>query len=197
MECQNQIIEYFAGIKDVLSKLPLKNIEQFIEILLNAYKNNKQVFTFGNGGYGSTASHVVNDLQKHTIVADNKNKILTNMQRFRAMCLCDNTSILTAWTNDVGFDVCFSEQLKNWIREGDIVVGLSGSGNSDNLLIALKTAKKLGAFTICLLGKGGGKAKNITDLSIIIPSDFDLFIEDIQLSILHLCVNVLRKEIQK
>lgn len=197
MKIEKEAKNYISGIKDLFLEIPIKGITRLIEILISAYKNEKQIFTMGNGGYGSTASHIVNDLTKHTIVSDEKNEVFKDKPRIKAICLSDNISSLTAWSNDVGFEVCFSEQLKNWVKEEDILIGISGSGNSKNILNAFKVAKDYGATTVCLLGKGGGKAKDIVDLSIIIPSNNDLYIEDIHLSILHLCVNVLRNFIQK
>ena len=197
MDIKKQIEDYISGLKVVFSELPVKNIIEFIKLLISAYKNKKQIFTMGNGGYGSIASHFINDIAKHTVVSDEKNKVMENIPRIKAICLCDSISSITAWSNDVGFEFCFSEQLKNWVKEGDIVIGISGSGNSENILNAFKIAREFGAISVGLLGKNGGQAKEIVNLSIIIPSNVDLFIEDIHASILHLSMNILRNYIQK
>lgn len=197
MTVKETIEKHFQGIAKVYSDLPVDKIEKLVELLLDMYKDGRQLFTFGNGGYGSTASHIVNDFLKHTVVTDEKNTIFEDKKRVKAMCLCDNIATITAWANDVSFDCVFSEQLKNFIQEGDVVIGISGSGNSKNVLNAFEIAKKKKATTVCLTGKGGGKAKDVADLAIIVPSNYDAYIEDSHLSIAHLACNILREKIQK
>jgi D-sedoheptulose 7-phosphate isomerase len=196
METKEWIKKHYADFSQVLTQLPVDNIDKLCQLLVDMYKNDNQLFTFGNGGYGSTASHVVNDFIKHTVVSDQKNDIVTNKRRVRAMCLCDNVSTLTAWANDTNFDNVFSEPLKNFVRPGDIVLGITGSGNSKNVLNAFEVAKQNKAVTVCLTGKGGGKAKDVADLVILIPSNYDAYIEDLHLSIMHLVCNILRDKIQ-
>jgi len=191
------IKEYITELASILPKLPNNNIKDLVELLMKACKNKNQVFIMGNGGNGCTASHFVNDIEKYTVVSDTKNEVVADKNRIRAMCLNDNTATVTAWTNDISFDICFSEQLKNWVQEGDIVIGISASGNSKNVLNAFEVAKQHNAITVCLSAGDGGKAKDIADLSVIVPSKHNTIVEDIHLIILHLCVNLVRDIIQK
>ena len=120
----------------------------------------KKILTMGNGGHGNTAAHMINDIAKHTISSDAKDA-WSRTSVFSTMCLNDSVSFMTGVANDMGYDHIFSEQLKNWCEEGDVVIGISGSGNSPNVLKAFEVAKSRGATTICFSGKGGGKAKSV------------------------------------
>ena len=149
----------------------------------------------GNGGHGNTAAHMVNDIAKHSISSDTKDSVVT-AKRFRTMCLNDSVSLLTGVANDMGYDHVFSEQLKNWCQEGDVVIGISGSGNSPNVLKAFEVAKERGATTICFSGKGGGKAKQLADICVVVPSDKMVQIEDVHLAINHAVADELKKALQ-
>ena len=96
----------------------------------------------------------------------------------------------------MGYDHVFSEQLKNWCQEGDVVIGISGSGNSPNVLKAFEVAKQRGATTICFSGKGGGKAKQLADICVVVPSDKMVQIEDVHLAINHAVADELKKALQ-
>ncbi len=130
--------------------------------MLRAYRNDKQVFTVGNGGSSSTASHMAADLAKNTIG--------TNMKRFRITSLSDNASIVTALANDVGYDSVFSEQLVNMIAAGDVLVVISASGNSPNVLKAIHCARLQSAEVVGLLGCDGGAALALVDIPIVVRS---------------------------
>ena len=123
-------------------------IEKIIEVLIKARKSGKNIFTMGNGGSASTASHFVSDLLKTAITEGDK--------RFRAISLTDNTPVMLAWSNDTSYDDVFVEQLKNFLGNGDIVIGFSGSGKSKNVMNALKHARENGAFCIGITGMSGG-----------------------------------------
>lgn len=162
-------------------KIELKKI---IKILINARNKKKKIFTMGNGGSGSTASHLVSDLLKTTI--------LKNEKRFQAISLVDNIPVILAWSNDVGFEHIFSEQLKNFIEKGDIVIGFSGSGNSQNLLNAFRFAKKNGAVCVGFTGQGGGKMKKYCDYCFEVPSIEMLSIESQHLLLCHSITSTIR-----
>ena len=139
------IKKYIEELNNTIEKLPIKEIKYLAKLLLKAYRENKQIFIMGNGGNGSTAAHFVNDMSKYLIISDSK-KIIYDRKRARSICLNDNIALITAWSNDSGFEKCFSEQLKNYdIGEGDIVIGISGSGNSANILKALEVSKEYNA----------------------------------------------------
>ena len=150
-------------------------------MLYRTYRDGKQVFTLGNGGSASTASHMSADLAKNTIGA--------NMRRFRILSLNDNPSILTALSNDLGYETVFVEQLKNLVRAGDVVIAVSASGNSPNVLNAIRYAQTQSAQVVGLLGFSGGEAAQLVDLAIVVPSDHYGVIEDLHLMINHIIVD--------
>jgi D-sedoheptulose 7-phosphate isomerase len=139
---------------------------------------------------------MINDLAKHTITSDDKKSVVAEHLRFRTMCLNDSVSILTAIGNDMGYDYIFSEQVANWVQAGDVVIGISVSGNSPNVLLAFKEAKKRGATTICFSGFEGGKARDVADLSIIVPAHKGVQAEDIHLMITHMISDELKRLVQ-
>ena len=162
-----------------------KILESIINILQKAQKNGKTIFTFGNGGSGSTASHFVSDLLKTAITKGNK--------RFAAISLVDNTPVNLAWSNDQSFDAIFIEQLKNFLKKNDVVFAFSGSGKSKNVIQAIKYAKKNNATCIGFTGMDGGELKKICDLCIIVPSSDMLTIESTHLIICHCIIDFIRK----
>ena len=162
----------------------IKEISKITKILLSARNSNKIVYTLGNGGSGSTASHFVSDLLKTSITK--------NQKRFRAISLTDNISVILAWSNDVSYDDIFLEQLRNFVSKGDVVIAFSGSGKSKNILKALKFAKKNGAICIGMTGLTGGLMKNICDICLQIPSTDMLTIESQHLTLCHCITTVLR-----
>ncbi|MGQ9631584.1 MAG: D-sedoheptulose-7-phosphate isomerase [bacterium] len=195
MGTQSEIKKYISIIREIYANLPFDKIQRAAEILLKAYDDGKRVFTMGNGGHGNTASHFINDLCHYVVRADDKSTTVVG-KKFKAICLNDSVSLLTAVGNDMGYEHIFSEQLDGWVEEGDVVMGISGSGNSRNILNAFQVASRNKATTICLTGFDGGKAKDVADLCIIVPSREILPIEDVHLSITHILTDVLRKAIQ-
>lgn len=194
-EIKSGLRGYFQRLGDTLQHLDTEKIARMVEILAHAQSQNRQIFTMGNGGHGNTAAHMINDLAKHTVSSDAKDSVVSE-KRFRTMCLNDSVSFLTGLGNDLGYEHVFSEQLKNWCQEGDVVIGISGSGNSPNVLKAFEVARERGAISICLSGKGGGKAKEAADLCIVVPSDKMVQIEDAHLAINHAVADELKKLIQ-
>jgi D-sedoheptulose 7-phosphate isomerase len=150
----------------------------------------------GNGGHSNTAAHMINDLAKHTITSDDKKTVVAENLRFLTMCLNDSVSIMTAVANDMGYEYVFSEQVANWVRAGDVLIGISVSGNSRNILLAFEEAKKRGATTICFSGFEGGKARGVADLNIIIPAQKCVQAEDIHLMITHMICDELKRLVQ-
>lgn len=191
----NKIDNYVKGVIDAYSNFPTAEVEAVISLLLQAYYENKVVFTMGSGGSGSIAAHLVQDLAKHTIVSDSKDGVVVE-RRFKTLCLNESVSTLTTWANDMGYDEVFSQQLANWVDEGDIVIGVSGSGNSKNIVKAFKVAKEKGAVTIALTGHQGGKVKELSDVCVIVPSDVNYFIEDVHSSLVHIWCDIIRSHIQ-
>jgi D-sedoheptulose 7-phosphate isomerase len=178
------IQQYLASVQNVLSTLPLTNIREMIDVLLSANYVGSTVFTMGNGGSSSTASHLAGDLAKGTIIP--------GLPRFRVIALTDNVPLMTAWSNDVAYEDLFAEQLTNLVERGDVVVAISGSGNSENVLRAVDVARQVGGITIGLSGFGGGKLSTLVDVPIVVPSYCMEQIEDVHLTICHLVCTELR-----
>jgi D-sedoheptulose 7-phosphate isomerase len=184
---ENKISSILNSQKQCIDSLldsELSSLENILKSLLDARNNNNRIFVMGNGGSGSTASHFVSDLLK-TALVENKN-------RFSAISLVDNVPVLLAWSNDSSYDDIFVEQLKNHLSENDIVIGFSGSGNSNNILNAFNYGKTSGALCIGITGMGGGNIKNICDISLIVPSNDMLTIESMHLMICHCLISLIR-----
>jgi D-sedoheptulose 7-phosphate isomerase len=150
----------------------------------------------GNGGHCNTAAHMINDLAKHTVSSDNKQAVVAQQFRFRTLCLNDSASFVTGIGNDMGFDQIFSEQVANWAEPGDVVLGISGSGNSKNILKAFEEARKRGATTICFSGFEGGRARDLADLCIVVPCHKMVQVEDVHLIISHMIADELKRLVQ-
>ena len=163
-----------------------KKLYEIINILILAREKQKRIFVMGNGGSGSTASHFVSDLLKTSII---KNK-----KRFSAFSLVDNMPVLLAWANDSKFENIFSEQIENHISKGDVLIGFSGSGNSQNVINAFKVGKKNGAICVGFTGMGGGKFPKICDSCLIVPSNDMLTIESTHLIITHCIISTIRSK---
>ncbi len=183
--------EYFEMYPRVLANLPHNAIGQAISELFRAYGDGKSVFIFGNGGSAALASHFACDLGKGTVIGNNGQK------RFRVLSLTDNVPLVTAWANDTSYEQIFAEQLQNFVAPGDVAFAISGSGNSPNVLEALKVAKDAQATTIGLTGFKGGKMKSLCDVCVILPSDNMQIIEDFHLSVTHAVFSVLRYRISE
>lgn len=172
-----------------MSELPLDELERLSEFLFRAYRNDKQVFTLGNGGSSSTASHMAADLAKNTIGA--------NMHRFRIMSLNDNVSIMTALANDLSFENVFAEQLINHIRAGDVLLVVSASGNSPNVLKAMRYARSRSAEVAGLLGFDGGAARRLADIALVVPSNHYGVVENAHLVINHILVDYFKARLME
>ena len=179
------ITSYFAEVADLLGKLPVDRLEQVIYRLEDARWKRQAVFICGNGGSAATSIHFACDLAKGAM-AENKPAI-------RARSLCENTSLVTAWANDASYDDIFTQCMEPWIKSGDVLIAISGSGNSQNVINAVGMARAVGATTIGFTGFGGGKLKDMVDICIIVPSDSMEQIEDVHLLLCHLITNCLRR----
>jgi D-sedoheptulose 7-phosphate isomerase len=161
-------------------------IARAIPVLLKAREQGRTIFFFGNGGSASTASHMAQDIAKLTIVE--------GAPRFRTHALSDHMSVILAWANDSSFSEIYAEQIKSQGEAGDVAIGLSGSGNSPNVLRALEEARRKGMTTVGFIGRGGGKMKALCDVAIVAPSDNMQHIEDLHHLMLHLVASYLRDE---
>ena len=179
---------YVEETKDALSDRYLADgIARIVPVLLEARSAGRTIFFFGNGGSASTASHFVVDIGKATIRGDGR--------RFKCVALVDSVESLTAWANDAEYAKVFSEQLRGLASKGDVAVGISGSGNSPNVLRAMELARTMGLTTIGLTGMGGGKLKELSEIPVVVPSNSMQHIEDVHLLICHLLTAYLRDEV--
>jgi len=185
--------DYLDKLRLNLDKLDSSRIEKVVDVLINAWKNNKQIFIIGNGGSAATASHLACDLAKGTL----KGFYDPTEKRFRVISLADSMPILTALANDVGYDNIFSQQLSNLITPGDVLIVITGSGNSENILRAINLAQNYKATTIAFLGSDGGKAKGLVDHYIIYEENHYGRIEDAHSILCHLISAWLRERLDE
>jgi len=184
----NNIRTYIVQLHQTLDDLPLEQIEQVIQVLERARLERRQVFIMGNGGSASTASHFVCDLAKNTRRAD--------CPRFCVIGLTDNMAIFSAYANDEGYENAFSQQLANLVHPGDIVIGISASGNSSNVLHAIELANEVGATTVGLTGFDGGQLGPMVSIHVHVASHVIEHVEDVHLSLEHMICKALREEVR-
>lgn len=182
---KNLIDSYIYELKSTLDNLDRQSIINLVDLLKKASIEKKQVFIFGNGGSGSTASHFVCDL--------NKGASYQRELKHRVICLNDNIPTLLAYSNDVSYDDVFVEQLKNFLDDGDIVIGISGSGNSKNVLKAIEYANSKGNISIGITGFNGGLLKEKAVYNINAPITDMQIAEDIHLIVTHIILKFLCK----
>jgi D-sedoheptulose 7-phosphate isomerase len=170
--------QYFQELQRVVISLSHEGIDQIAETLVTAYEAERTVYLFGNGGSAALASHFACDLGKGTAYCNGG-------KRFRVLALTDNLPTLTAWANDSCYEDVFSEQLKNFVQPRDVVFAISGSGNSKNVLNALRVAREAGATTVGISGFQGGEMKSMCDTCVVVPSNNMQIIEDLHLAMAH------------
>ncbi|MEW6070055.1 MAG: SIS domain-containing protein [Candidatus Thermoplasmatota archaeon] len=171
---REKILEYLdTSIKCIENlKKQVQKIEKIAKIIQATKKKGKKIFLFGNGGSASTSSHLVCDFAK--------------FKNLKAIALTSEIPLITAWSNDESYDVIFKEQLKNLMQKGDVVIGISGSGKSKNVLEAIKYANENGAYTIGLAGFDGGELKKIAKECLVVEIDSMQHSEDMHLLVGHL-----------
>lgn len=184
---------YLADLKQVLDRLPLDGLDHAAQLIEAAHAAGKQIFVIGNGGSAATASHMMNDLCKGTL----GHKGDAPWKRFRVISLTDNVSLMTAWANDTDFHHVFSEPLKNLAQRGDLMVAISASGNSPNIVAAVEAAKQLGVQVIGLTGFGGGKLAKLADAAITVPSDGYGPVEDVHMILDHILTGYLYEKLKQ
>ena len=173
----NNVATYYEQLQAVIADLDAKKIARVIEVLLEANERGSTIFLFGNGGSAATATHFANDLAKGCLVE--------GCNRLRAISLTDNVALITALANDTGYENIFSSQLESLICSGDIVIGISGSGNSPNVLKGMQVAREAGAYTIGFCGFGGGKLRGMVDLDLTSGCLNMQQVEDLHMTLCH------------
>lgn len=187
MDYKVDIQDYIAAEIKTLHQLDLDAISDVLNLLEETRLRNRRIFVFGNGGSAATASHMVNDFNKgiseHIAI------------KYRFVCLNDNIATMMAVANDIGYDEIFRFQLTGHIEPGDIVMALSGSGNSKNVLTAVAYAKEVGCKVIGITGYDGGKLKTMSDVSLHVPTRSMQITEDVHMMFDHLMMSVLYKHL--
>ena len=183
------IREYFVTLQQTLDLLPLPQIEKVIDELHEARIRQRQVFIMGNGGSASTATHFVCDLGKNTRKE--------GWPPFRVFGLSDNMALFSAYANDEGYENVFAQQLASYVQPHDIVIGISASGNSANVLNAIALAKAKKAKTVAFTGFDSGKLGSIVDIHVHTPSDCIEQVEDTHLILEHLICSILRQRLHQ
>lgn len=180
--------DYLAGLRSCIDEIEGQDVGAIAGVIYRTYLSGRQLFIFGNGGSAATASHMVCDLRKGAAVS--------GRQRIKAIALTDNISLLTAVGNDIDYESVFVEQLVGNVGKGDVALGISCSGNSPNVLAAIRYARENGATTIGFTGFGGGKLKQMTDLCITLSSRDYGQVEDAHLSLEHIITCMVRQKIR-
>lgn len=181
----SDISTYLSDETAVLQALDRDALNQALNALLDAFERGSAVYVFGNGGSAATASHFQNDFNKG--VSEHTEK------KFNFVCLNDNVATMMAVANDIGYEEVFRFQLRGHLKPGDVVLAISGSGNSPNVLNAVEYAQTLGNQVIGLTGLQGGKLKALSDISLHVPVQSMQITEDVHLIFNHLMMWVLGK----
>jgi D-sedoheptulose 7-phosphate isomerase len=182
--------QYFEELQRVATSICHDGVDQIADVLVKAYESARMVFTFGNGGSASLASHLACDLGKGTAYCNGG-------KRLRVLALTDNLPTLTAWANDSDYEDVFSEQLRNFVQAQDVAFAISGSGNSKNVINALHVAREAGAKTVGVSGFQGGEMKTLCDICVVVPSSNMQIIEDLHLAIAHTVFRIVYSRISR
>lgn len=168
---------YLTDVQALVQALDQAQVKRLVDLLEKAWQGGNRVLLMGNGGSSSTASHLVNDFQKCVQ--------LQTGRAMKAMCLSDCTPLVMAWANDTDYSNVFAPQVECWTEPGDLIIAISGSGNSPNVLRAVEAGNRLGATTFGMAGFSGGKLAGICTECLVVRSDSMQRIEDIHLIVLH------------
>ena len=179
---------YFSELEQMVRAISRPDLERVLSLLENVYRSGHRIFIIGNGGSAATASHFALDLAKNTIMA--------GAPRLKAISLTDHVPLITAWSNDTAYEHIFAEQLANMIEPGDMVIGISASGNSPNVINALLLARQYRAFTVGLLGARGGKMKDMVDAYVLAPGQNIEQEEDAHLILAHVITRHMREVVR-
>lgn len=181
-----RVENYLSSLQQTMNELPRETIVSVIDLLHSARMDGRQVFIMGNGGSASTATHFVCDLAKNTRKQ--------GLPHYKVIGLTDNMAIFSAYANDEGYESVFSQQLENLVMPGDLVIGISASGNSKNVLNGIEMAKSHNAITIGFTGFNGGQMAPMVDINIHVNSNIIEHVEDIHLMLEHMIVKALKEQ---
>ena len=187
MNYKNDIREYIETERRVLAALDINRINEALNLIVETGQKGKRIYVFGNGGSAATASHIQNDF--------NKGISLNTDLKFRFQCLNDNVATMMAIANDIGYDEVFRLQLDGILDQGDVILAISGSGNSPNVINAVEYAKSQGNRIIGFTGYGGGKLAQLSDVHLNAPVNSMQMTEDIHMIFDHLMMSILYKHL--
>jgi len=183
--------EFFERVSQLCLEMPPGATEHMVDVLEEAFRAEKQVFIFGNGGSGANASHFCEDLAKYPLQS------MQDRKRFRVMSLTDNTPWILALANDCGYDTIFEQQLRHYAQPGDVAIGISGSGNSANVLNAIGYGNEVGMVTFGMTGFDGGKLRSLARHSVHVPIRDMGIVECMHLVIVHYVIYELRDRLRQ
>ncbi len=183
MDYTKDIAAYFERLKNTIDKISKEDLNNLMNVLETARKEGKTIFIMGNGGSAATASHYCCDFNKGISYSQNK--------KYKLICLNDNVPTMMAYANDVSYEEVFVGPLRNFMKAGDYVIGISGSGNSMNVVNALQYANDNGGITIALTGFSGGKMMQMCKYNVHIPIDDMQITEDLHMVLDHCMMKIL------
>lgn len=180
------IKEFCKDVSEALERVSVREIEKALGILQAVYERNGRIYVFGNGGSLALATHFVADLNK-TVFSHHLNK---HKRRFQAIRLPSTESEITAWANDVGYDMIFAGPLQNYLQDSDAIIAISSSGNSENIIKAVELAKRQHVPVVGFSGFDGGKLNKLADAKVLVPTEKDAYevVESVHAALLHLMV---------
>jgi len=182
--------DYIREFADLLARVDPREVELLAGAVEDAYRNDRFVFIIGNGGSGANASHLCEDIAKGALTD------LERQKRFRVMSLTDNIPYILALANDLGYETIFVEQLRNFASAGDLLIAISGSGNSPNVLRAVEWAEANGLVTFGVTGFDGGRLRRLAKFCLHVPCDNMGTVEAVHSVVFHYLVDLLRERIE-
>ena len=182
------VTEYFTELQRLLSEVRESDVDNVIELMYRNYMEGRRVCFCGNGGSAATASHLPADMQKNIHLAGGR--------PWECLSLVDSSPLLTAWANDTEYANVFAGQAQCWMRPSDILIAISGSGNSPNILAAVRAARSAGAITIGWSGYGGGALAQLAEHNVVVHSNNMQMVEDVHASLGHVIFSALRDRLQ-
>lgn len=184
-----EIKKYLSIFKNVLDRLDENSINEMINEIYSAYSSDRNIFIIGNGGSAANASHFAQDLSKGVILDQSVDK------RIKALSLTDNIAYITALSNDDGYEKIFVSQMRTFANKGDLLIAISGSGNSPNIIEAVNFAKENEIKVIGVTGYSGGQLKKLSNISVHVPLNEMCMAESVHSVIFHYVISYLRMKI--
>lgn len=182
------VADYLSAVRDLLAQVDPADVERVVTLLWDTYQGERRLVLCGNGGSAATASHLVCDFQK--------NVYLDGGRAWEVVALTDSPSLITAWGNDTEYANIFAGQARTWLREGDVLIAISGSGNSPNVLRAVEVANEVGAVSVGWSGFGGGRLAESAQVNCIVHNHNMQQVEDLHMILGHVVFSALRDRIK-